>query len=72
MADLKSVCVTVLLPDDPPPAIVAETRKMDPILATAVAGKAVVLCFARPPFASAGSSGLLPCSRYGSDDRLWN
>jgi putative PIN family toxin of toxin-antitoxin system len=44
VADLKSACITVLLPDEPPPAIVAADPNDDPILATAIAGQAAVLC----------------------------
>ncbi len=44
VADLKSACVTVLLPEEPPPAIVTTDPKDDPILATAIAGQAAVLC----------------------------
>jgi putative PIN family toxin of toxin-antitoxin system len=44
VADLKSACVTVLLPDESPPAIVTPDPKDDPILATAIAGQAAVLC----------------------------
>ena len=44
LAALKSACATVFLPEQPLPAIVAMDPKDDPILATAVAGQAAVLC----------------------------
>ena len=41
---LRSGCVVVALPAEPPPAVVASDPQDDPIVATAVAGRASVLC----------------------------
>ena len=44
LADLKSACATVHLPEEPLPAIVTTDPKDDPIVATAIASQAAVLC----------------------------
>ena len=44
LADVRSACVMVILPEEPLPTILTTDPKDDPILATAIAGQAAVLC----------------------------
>jgi predicted nucleic acid-binding protein len=44
LADLKSACAMVSLPEEPPPAIVTTDPEDDPLLATVIASQAAVLC----------------------------